>query len=88
MGRRLERHLDLDLIARMEAGGKPQKRTPLTKVRAIRHTDSYRGARRNAAGRHEFKPLTEFIIKARTLCPRIISLNRSAKWMSLPADYR
>jgi hypothetical protein len=87
MGRRLERHLDLDLIARMEASGRPEKPRRMAKVRAIRHGDTYRGARRNAAGR-SFEPLTVNQIEWRTLCPRIIPLNRSAKWTSPPGDYR
>lgn len=76
--RRLMRALDPDLIARIEASGKPAK-PKKTPVRAIRHADTYRGARRLFQGK-SFTPATAEIIKWRTSCPRQIGLNRSHHW--------
>lgn len=56
MGRRLVRHLDTDLLDRMEAGWTPKSRsaspTPKCKPRL---GNSYRGAKRNAVLRGEIK---------------------------------
>ena len=47
---RLERKLDIDLIAKIENGWKPHSNPePVKRLKPIRTADSYRGARRNAA---------------------------------------
>src|ERR1700761_8426734 len=51
--RTLLRKLDLDLIERMESGGKPLKHNQPKKYKP-RSFSSYRGARRNAAARGEW----------------------------------
>lgn len=49
MGRRFHRHLDEDLIAKMEGGWRPKDSVqPLKKQKPPRHASTYRGARRNA----------------------------------------
>ena len=54
MGRRFERHLDLDLIAKIEAGQDPrQEPKGLKKVKEPRPAASYRAARRNTILRRE-----------------------------------
>lgn len=46
---RLERHLDIDLIAKIENGWKPQHEVkPMTRQKEPRRADTYRSARRNA----------------------------------------
>jgi hypothetical protein len=47
MGRRFHRHLDLDLIALIEAGAKRPKRVGANKHKFPRKAETYRGARRN-----------------------------------------
>jgi hypothetical protein len=50
MGRRLERHLDQDLIDRMAAGWTPSARVvPIKKLKPPRAARTYRAARRNLA---------------------------------------
>lgn len=50
MGRRLERHLDEDLIARMARGWKASNHVePAKHVKPRRKADTYRAARRNKA---------------------------------------
>lgn len=50
MGRRLERHLDQDLIGRMARGWKPHSEAmPIKRQKPPRHASTYRAARRNEA---------------------------------------
>ena len=49
MGRRLERHVDWDLVERIEANGPIVKPRKFKTVKVPRPADSYRGAKRNAA---------------------------------------
>lgn len=49
MGRRLERHVDWDLVERIEANGPIVKPRKFKTVKTPRPADSYRGAKRNAA---------------------------------------
>jgi hypothetical protein len=49
--RTLLRKLDLDLIARIEASGRPEKPKKITRKKKPREADTYRGARRNALRR-------------------------------------
>lgn len=80
MGRRLERHLDTDLIDRMEAGWTPTQRTkPLKKQREPRAAETYRGARRNEVLRGEIKG-TWRGVEAKYLPPPPVRMNRSRKW--------
>lgn len=46
--RTLARKLDLDLIARIEASGAPEKPRKISRNKKPRKADTYRGARRNA----------------------------------------
>jgi hypothetical protein len=46
--RTLLRKLDLDLIDRLEASGRPEKSKKITRNKKPRLADTYRGARRNA----------------------------------------
>lgn len=56
MGRRLDRHLDTDLIERMELGWKPSKKTRTKRrTKTARSGASYRASRRNAALRAAVK---------------------------------
>jgi hypothetical protein len=49
MGRRLERHIDAELVARIQDGWRPKDRTePLKRAKTPRSADTYRAARRNA----------------------------------------
>jgi hypothetical protein len=75
---RLERHLDLDLIARVEAGIRHEPK-PIKKVKPPRPASDYRGARRNAQRGFTWQP------KVRATAPRfsppsVVRLNRSTKW--------
>ncbi len=77
--RTLLRKLDHDLIARIEASGRPEKPRRSTKKKAPRAADSYRGARRND-DRVKGWPSATFA-KSRPLAhPIFIPLNRSDKW--------
>lgn len=48
MGRRLERHLDTDLIERIELGWRPSKSTPIKRKTLPRAGWTYRGLWRKA----------------------------------------
>lgn len=45
----LQRHLDTDLIERLEASGKPEQRQTIERKKSPRPFGSYRGSRRNEA---------------------------------------
>lgn len=70
---RLERKLDLDLIARMEAGGRPKQQTK-TRKNKPRKAETYRAARRNAMRGSVWKGIDPTHIQT-----HVITLNRSRK---------
>lgn len=54
---RLRRHLDADLVARIESGWKPKDRVePLKRKKPPRRAETYRGARRTAVLRPKEGP--------------------------------
>ncbi|MBO4228048.1 hypothetical protein [Bradyrhizobium neotropicale] len=75
--RTLDRSLDADLIARIEASGRPMKPARTVKVRATRHANTYRGARRNASRGGVWKGAPRLMAWD---WPPAIRLNRSRKW--------
>lgn len=58
-GNALQRHLDTDLIERLEASGRPEPRKRAVSRRTPRPAGSYRGARRNEA-RISKKPMLTY----------------------------
>jgi hypothetical protein len=78
---RLERHLDLDLIARMEAGNVFEPK-PVKRQKPPRKADSYRGARRNEALRGAVRGVWSASIKTPTGATyhAPVRLNRSSNW--------
>jgi hypothetical protein len=78
--RTLLRKLDLDLIARIEASGRPDKPTQSLKTHAPRPGWTYRGARRNAVRETKAVMLRRGAeVKDRSYSGSI-ELNRSPKW--------
>ena len=72
---RLERHLDLDLIARLAAGNKHAPK-PVKRVKEPRPADDYRCARRNAARGYVWKG----VVPDGAIYRGPVRLNRSSKW--------
>ena len=76
---KLERKLDEDLIARMEASGTIQRTKPAKKKDLTpREGSSYRAARRNAAKGTVWRAIHLSRIKVQH--PPPVRLNRSRKW--------
>ena len=82
---RLERHLDTDLIARINRGWKPQDQTkPLKRVRVPRGCDEYRAARRNETLRTAPKSTWRGIEPTGSVYHPPVRHNRSPKWDGVP----
>ncbi len=84
MGRRFARHLDTDLIARIENGWKPKDRTePMKRVRVPKNADEYRGARRNHVLREKPRSTWPSSATGKSHHPPVRP-NRSRKWDGVP----
>jgi hypothetical protein len=85
MGRRFARHLDTDLIARIENGWKPKDRTePMKRVRVPKAADEYRGARRNNLLRTKPRSTWRGIEPTGEKHHPPVRHNRSRKWDGVP----
>ena len=78
--RTLLRKLDLDLIARMEASGRIEKKKRPPLKRKPRSAESYRGARRNAT-RETKAVMLRLGEEVQELIAPAASLNRSDRWV-------
>jgi len=91
---RLERHLDEDLIDRMDAGWSPSQRTtPAKKAKPAREASSYRAARRNAAKGTVWRGVVAKQLGGIESGDRVwnglqyvgaVRINRSKKWDGVP----
>lgn len=80
MGRRFHRHLDLDLIALIEAGAKRPPRVRARKPKHPRKAGTYRGARRNRAIHGDGPGVWRGIKPNGAVYRAPVRANRSRKW--------